>query len=111
MSDGPKRAPSSPPDTPEPMKRRPFSRSAFSRRMVSVQSALPPSMMMSPGSKRGGEAVDHGVGGLAGLDQDDGLAGLGQGGGEFLEGLGANDATGVCGFSATNLSVFSVVRL
>jgi hypothetical protein len=74
MSDGPKRAPSSPPDTPEPMKRRPFSFSAFSRRMVSVQSALPPSMMMSPGSKSGGEAVDHGVGRLAGLDEDDGLA-------------------------------------
>jgi hypothetical protein len=56
------------------MKRRPFSRSAFSRRMVSVQS-------------------DHGVGGFAGLDEDDGLAGLRKGGGELLEGLRADDAT------------------
>ena len=38
------------------------SRSAFSRRMVSWKSALPPSTMMSPGSKQLGELVDDGVG-------------------------------------------------
>ena len=53
MSEGPKRAPSSPPETPEPMNRRPFSVSAFSRRIVSSQCALPPSMMMSPASSSG----------------------------------------------------------
>jgi len=36
MSDGPNRAPSSPPDTPEPTNSRPFSVSARSRRIVSV---------------------------------------------------------------------------
>ncbi len=34
-----------------PTKLKPRSRTAFSRRMVSVNSAFPPSMMMSPGSK------------------------------------------------------------
>ena len=53
IKDGPKRAPSSPPDTPEPMKRRPLAVRFFSRRIVSPQFALPPSMMMSPSSKRG----------------------------------------------------------
>jgi hypothetical protein len=40
----------------------------------------------------GGEAVDHGVGRLAGLNEDDGLARLRQRGGEFLEGLGGDEA-------------------
>jgi hypothetical protein len=49
MSEGPKRAPTSPPLTPEPKKRQ---RSAycFSRRMVSVQRLLPQSTTMSSGS-------------------------------------------------------------
>ncbi len=51
MIEGPRRAPSSPPETPMPTKLMPVSRTAFSRRMVSVNSALPPSTMMSPGSK------------------------------------------------------------
>ena len=51
MIEGPRSAPSSPPDTPIPTKLMPVSRTAFSRRMVSVNSALPPSTMMSPGSK------------------------------------------------------------
>jgi hypothetical protein len=51
MSDGPCSAPSSPPDTPMPTKLKPRSRTAFSRRIVSVNSELPPSTMMSPGSK------------------------------------------------------------
>ncbi len=50
MIDGPRRAPSSPPEMPAPTKLMPVSRTAFSRRMVSVNSALPPSTMMSPGS-------------------------------------------------------------
>ena len=53
ISEGPKRAPSSPPETPEPMKRQLFGVAAFSRRIVSVQSALPPSMMMSSCSSGG----------------------------------------------------------
>ena len=48
IRDGPKRAPSSPPDTPEPTNNKPCSASARSRRMVSVKSALPP----SPTSRR-----------------------------------------------------------
>ncbi len=51
MIDGPCSAPSSPPEMPAPTKLIPVSRTAFSRRMVSVNSELPPSMMMSPGSK------------------------------------------------------------
>ncbi len=50
MIDGPCSAPSSPPEIPAPTKLMPVSRTAFSRRMVSVNSALPPSTMMSPGS-------------------------------------------------------------
>lgn len=36
---------------PVPTKWMPVSRTAFSRRMVSVKSAFPPSTIMSPGSK------------------------------------------------------------
>ena len=50
MRDGPSRAPSSPPETPIPTKLMPVSRTARSRRIVSVNSEFPPSMMMSPGS-------------------------------------------------------------
>ena len=51
MIDGPSSAPSSPPEMPAPTKLMPVSRTAFSRRIVSVNRALPPSTMMSPGSK------------------------------------------------------------
>ena len=51
MIEGPFSAPSSPPEMPAPTKLMPVSRTAFSRRMVSVNRALPPSTMMSPGSK------------------------------------------------------------
>ena len=40
------------------------------------------------------EAVDHGVGGLAGLDEDDDLAGAGEGGDELLQRLRADEAAG-----------------
>ncbi len=53
MIEGPKRAPSSPPETPVPMKWMPFSRRAATRRLVSGKLALPPSMMMSPLSRSG----------------------------------------------------------
>ena len=53
MIDGPLSAPSSPPETPMPTKCRPASRSAASRRRVSRKCALPPSMIMSPGSSSG----------------------------------------------------------
>ena len=53
MIDGPSSAPSSPPDTPVPMKRRPFDWHSFDRRIVSWKCELPASMMMSPSSSSG----------------------------------------------------------
>ncbi len=51
--EGPLSAPSSPPDTPVPMKRKPFSSSSLLRRTVSGKYALPPSIMISPWSRCG----------------------------------------------------------
>src|SRR4029453_10226003 len=48
---GPLRAPSSPPDTPVPRKRRPRSAIACSRRTVSSNQLLPPSMRRPPSSR------------------------------------------------------------
>ncbi len=53
MIDGPSRAPSSPPETPVPTKRKPFASSAFVRRIESGKCELPPSMTMSPGDRCG----------------------------------------------------------
>ena len=53
MSDGPRRAPSSPPETPMPKKWTMRSRQMSSRRMVSLKWELPPSMTMSPGARYG----------------------------------------------------------
>ena len=53
ISDGPLRAPSSPPDTPQPTNRMPVSRSAASRRRVSGYHELPPSTSTSPASSSG----------------------------------------------------------
>ena len=53
MIDGPLSAPSSPPETPVPMNRRFLAASCWSRRSVSVNSELPPSMIRSPGSTNG----------------------------------------------------------
>ncbi len=50
---GPLRAPSSPPDTPTPRKRRPRSDSVLSRRWVSLKCELPPSTIVSPSSSSG----------------------------------------------------------
>ncbi len=52
MIDGPFRAPSSPPEMPAPTKWIPVGLIRFSRAIVSWKLALPPSTMMSPGSKR-----------------------------------------------------------
>ena len=53
MSEGPYLAPSSPPDTPDPIKRKPFSSRVLVLRIESTYSELPPSIIMSPGSIRG----------------------------------------------------------
>lgn len=53
INDGPYRAPSSPPDTPEPTNNKPFWASALVRRWVSWYSELPPSIIISPSSKKG----------------------------------------------------------
>ena len=51
MIDGPSSAPSSPPEMPVPTKWMPVALMRASRAMVSRKLALPPSTMMSPGSK------------------------------------------------------------
>ena len=107
MRDGPKRAPSSPPETPEPMKRKPFSRRAFSRRMVSVQRALPPSMMMSPGSKTAARPSITASVGLPAWTRMMALRGLASDAANSSRVLAPTRPPGVLGFSATNLSVFS----
>src|SRR4051794_21026502 len=56
MIDGPCSAPSSPPDTPVPMKRSPRSRHSSVRRRVSRKRELPPSITMSPSSSSGSSA-------------------------------------------------------
>ena len=53
MIEGPLRAPSSPPETPVPIYKRPFSSRYFVRRIVSIKKEFPPSMMQSPEEHRG----------------------------------------------------------
>ena len=53
MIDGPSSAPSSPPETPVPMKRSPRSRHSSVRRRVSAKCELPASMTMSSSSSSG----------------------------------------------------------
>ena len=53
--------------------------------MVSVNSALPPSTMMSPGSNTRGERVDHRIGALARLHHDDRGTGLRERRGELVD--------------------------
>src|SRR5450631_2760143 len=53
MIEGPKRAPSSPPETPVPINRMPFAARSLERRFESVKSEFPPSMIMSPASRWG----------------------------------------------------------
>ena len=111
MREGPNRAPSSPPDTPLPMNRSPFSLKAFSRRIVSVQSELPPSITMSPFARSGASpSMTASVPFPAWTRMTIFL-------GSESEATNSSSVfvpttpPGVEGFSATNLSVFSVVRL
>src|SRR5437764_13094564 len=53
MRDGPNRAPSSPPDTPDPTKCSRFPSSLFVRSCVSLNHELPPSIRTSPSSRYG----------------------------------------------------------
>lgn len=53
ISEGPYRAPSSPPLTPEPTKRKPCFFKSSQRRVVSWYSEFPPSMIKSPGDRSG----------------------------------------------------------
>ncbi len=111
IREGPKRAPSSPPDTPEPMKRRPFSRSAFSRRIVSVQSELPPSTTMSPGSSSGTRLSITASVPLPAWTRMTILRGFASDWTNSSSVFVPTTPPGVLGFSATNFSIFSVVRL
>jgi hypothetical protein len=87
---GPLSAPSSPPEMPAPTKWRPFARTSFSRRIVSVNSALPPSTMMSPSSNASVSCSM--TASVPGLDHDDRGAGTLQRGGELLDRGGGDEA-------------------
>jgi hypothetical protein len=52
IMDGPYLAPSSPPETPVPIKNKLFSFNRLHLLFVSLYSELPPSIIISPGSKR-----------------------------------------------------------
>ena len=99
------------PETPLPMKRRPFAASAFSRRIVSVQSALPPSITMSPCSSRGTRPSMTASVALPAWTRMTILRGLARDWTNSSRVFVPLTPPGVFGFSATNLSVFSVVRL
>ena len=53
ITDGPCKAPSSPPEMPVPTKYMPFSSTSFTRRSVSWKSEFPPSIITSPGDRNG----------------------------------------------------------
>ncbi len=89
--EGPRRAPSSPPETPVPMKRMPFSARPFVRRLVSVKRELPPSMMMSPFSRCGTMLIDHLVDRVAGLDHQHDAARRLERLNQLLDGMRADD--------------------
>ena len=85
MIDGPWRAPSSPPDTPMPMKVRPESVSSEKRRIVSRKLALPASMTMSLADSTPRSSCDLLVDRLAGQHHDDDRARRPDRSGEFLQ--------------------------
>ena len=70
MIDGPCRAPSSPPETPVPMKSRPFSASDFALRIVSGKCELPAVDDAVPRLEVGKEELDGLVHGFPRLDQE-----------------------------------------
>ena len=53
IMEAPFKAPSSPPDTPLPTKRKPFDSANVTRRFVSSKFELPPSIKISPGESKG----------------------------------------------------------
>ncbi len=59
MIDGPFKAPSSPPETPVPIKSSPLAFRSRVRRVESGKCELPPSIRMSPGLKQRDQLVDH----------------------------------------------------
>ena len=83
---------------------RPFSRSAFSRRMVSVHSALPPSMMISPCSKSGTRLSITASVALPAWTRMMALRGRASDCTNSSSVLVPTTPPGVFGFSATNLS-------
>ena len=72
--DGPKRAPSSPPETPVPTYSRPLLSRYLVRRMVSGKCELPPSMIRSPGSRWGSSSSIKSSTALPGLHHQHDLA-------------------------------------
>ena len=111
MSDGPNLAPSSPPETPLPMKRSPFSPYAFSRLIVSVQRELPPSITMSPFSRRGVRPSMTASVAFPACTRMTIFLGFAIEPTNSPSVFAPTTPPGVRGFSATNFSVFSVVRL
>ena len=87
MIDGPFSAPSSPPEMPAPTKWMPVSRTAFSRRMVSVNSGVAAVDDDVARLEHLDQLVDDGVGARAGLHHDDRGARLRERGGELVVGL------------------------
>ena len=93
------------------MKRSPFARRACSRRMVSVHSALPPSMTMSFLSSSGTRLSITASVPLPAWTRITILRGRDRDPTNSSKVLAPYRPPGVAGFSATNFSVFSVVRL
>ena len=111
MSDGPKRAPSSPPDTPDPTKCIFLVASWFSRRMVSSQRLFPPSMTMSSLSSRGRSCAMTASTGPPAFTRMIILRGLLIDLTKAFSCLNPMSPPGVSGFSFTNFSVVAVVLL
>jgi len=93
------------------MKRRPFSLRDFSRRMVSVQRALPPSIMISFGARRGMRPSITASVAFPACTRMTILRGRPMDWTNSPRVLLPTRPPGVEGFSATNFSVFSTVRL
>ena len=91
MIDGPRRAPSSPPETPVPTNRMPRSARARVRRVLSGKWELPPSMMTSPGAEQRDQGLDELIHHRTGADHEHDLPRSGQGRDQLLEGMGADD--------------------
>jgi hypothetical protein len=99
---GPSKAPSSPPETPVPMKRRPFSSSSFvlcpadAVREVAVTTVDDDVTFFEEGQQGFNNAVDHG----ASFNHDHYPAGTLQAGTQFLDGMCADN--GFAGTTAVN---------